>query len=768
MAVLKIQLLGRVDVRVDDQPLPSLRGKSGLWLLGVLTLRANQSIERDWLAGVLWPESAPEQSRANLRRTLTDLRQALGSAAERLSTPTQQTICFQLANEEADVLAFQAGALECYCGELLLGCGLEWVETERRVLTEKFLALGEARAATLPSAASLELLERLRASDPLRESLLRLQLTALSRQGNRAEAQQLYHSFRRLLLESRLGEPSAQTQAHWRTLQEAPLTKPSPQVLLPTPLTVLRGRESECEALLLLLESHRLVTLTGLGGIGKTRLALEVARAHPNAAFLELAEWRDTSGLVELLDSVLNTDESKPLLLVLDNIEQLVGAPMQRVVRDQLQRHPQLTLLLTSRRVLGLTGEQLFALEPLELPQYLGSPERLSEFASVQLFVERVQALRSHFQLTEQNAETVIALCQQAEGIPLCLELLAAHLRSLPLEALLAQLKKARLPLLARRSEGDIPRHQSLHTIVESSLALLSKEQRSSFQRLGVFRGGWSLEAAQAVCALPDLLTTLALLETLEDSSVIRSTEGRYSQLETLREFALSTLTEIEKREAQTAHAYFYLAFAEQTPRTPEGFAALDTEQANLRVALETLLVIGDTVAAVQWTRALRLYWYHRTGGQSLLEDLLSKLTKPAERAEVQENLGVLYAMQGVYESAEGHFADALEHFRAVGDTLTQAKILSNRAGIAIERGEFELARRGLEAALPLWRILNQPRGLGATLNNLSIITIHVWTNLAMKTTFGVGVVEGGVGHSDSQSNFCHVGTTTLLYPSAT
>ena len=723
--VLQIQVLGRVEITVARAPLPPLRGKSGLWLLGILTIRANQSVDRDWLAGILWPESAPEQGRANLRRTLTDLRQALGSAAERLTTPTPQTLSLQLDQREADVLAFQAGALERYGGELLPSCPLEWIETERRVLVEKYLALGEARVSQLPPAAALELLERLRAADPLRESLVRLQLTVLSQQGNRAEAQQLYHHFRRQLLENRLGEPSPQTQAHWQALQEAPSPEPAHKAILPSPLTPLRGRQSEHDSLMRLLGSHRLVTLTGLGGIGKTRLALEVAHAHESALFLELAEWQSASGLAELLDSLLSSYESKPTLLVLDNLEQLVGLEARRVVRDQLQKRPQLTLLVTSRRALGLTGEQLFPLEPLELPQHHGSPERIGEFASVQLLVERTRALRPTFELTQQNATAVQALCQQAEGIPLALELLAAHLRTLTPDALLAQVQRARLPLLTRRDDSETPRHQSLTRIVESSLSLLSESQCAGFRRLGVFRGGWSLEAAQAVCALPDPVATIALLETLEDSSLIRSVDGRYSQLETLREFSLASLSPEEQVGAQSAHATFFLTFAERYTNTAEGLPLLDTEQTNLYTAMEALLAREDTGAALRWARALRLYWYHRVGGRPLLERLLGQLTTPAEQAEVQENLGVLCAQQGAHEAAQHYFAEALEHFRMVGDPLTQAKILSNRAGMAIERGELETARRGLEEALPLWRTLHQPRGLGATLNNLSIVTMR-------------------------------------------
>lgn len=721
--MLRIQLLGRIEIAAAGKPLPPLRGRSGLWLLGILALNANHSVERDWLAGVLWPESAPETGRANLRRTLTDLRGALGAAAARLENPTPQSVRLNLAADEVDALAFRAGALERYGGELLPGCGLEWVETERRALAEEFLARGEARAAELPSGEALPLLKRLRAADPLRESLLRLQLAALCGQGNRAEAQQEYHGFRRGLLESRLGEPSAQTQAHWAALQAPPKSSaPAASANLPVPLTPMLGRLAERDALLSLLESHRLVTVTGPGGIGKTRLAIEVARASERALFLELAEWRDVARLPETLNELLAPCGDGPILLALDNFEQLVGPDARRTLRGALEKRPGLRCLVTSRRALGITGEALFALEPLELPRHPGSPDRLGEFASVRLLVERARALRPDFRLTEENAENIVALCRRAEGIPLALELLAPHLRSLSPAALLDRMETARLSLLARRDDGETPRHRSLRHIVGGSLALLSEGQRAGFRRLSVFRGGWTLAAAEAVLG-PD---ALMLLESLEDGSLIRSTEGgRYGQLETLREFAEETISRTERTAARAAHARFFLDFAELHADAPAGLSALDAERGNLVAAFENLLETGDTDSATRWARALRLYWYHRPGGQALLESLLGRLASPAERGALQENLGVICATHGDYDAARGYLDDALTHFRSTGDALTQAKILSNRAGMAIERGELEEARRGLDEALPLWRSLNQPRGLGATLNNLSIVAMN-------------------------------------------
>lgn len=745
-SMLQIRLLGELDIKVGGKPLPNLRGKTGFWLLGILTLQANRAVDRDFLAGTLWPESAPEQGRANLRRALTDLRQALGQAAERLTNPSQQTVSLRVEPNEADVLAFRAGALDVYRGELMPGCALEWVETERRIFAETFLAKGEKQAAFLDPAEALLLLERLRASDPLRESLLRLQLSALCQQGNRAEAQQSYYAFRRLLLAQRLGEPSAETQRHWKQLQTTPPppnaqtptlavspasapTVPSP--VLPSPLMPLLGREREMETISRLLAQHRLVTLTGLGGIGKTRLALEVAHQGTHALFVELAETRDAAQLTQTLESLLPASgllaaegENTPLL-VLDNFEQLVGPEAGRVVRALLDKHSTLRCLITSRRALGLSGEQQVSVEPLDLPRYPGSPDRLGEFASINLLVERIRLVQPAFELTTQNAPALVALCQQAEGIPLALELLAAHLRSLSPEMLLAQVQRARLPLLARREPGETPRHQSLWRIVESSVALLSEAEKNGFYKMAVFRGGWSAEAAQAVCAPEDPLFLVSLLETLTDNSLIRFTSNRYSQLETLREFSLANGPEAIRAEAERAHAVYYLALAEQHANTPENFTFLDTEQGNLRAAFDTFLDQNDTDAALRWARAQRLYWFHRQGGRAFFERLLHALTAPAERAEVQADLGTFCANSGAHDAARAFFNEALVYARGTNNTLNEARLLTNLATIELDQGNWEPARVGLEEALILWRTLSNARALGLTLTNLSIAAMN-------------------------------------------
>ena len=738
---MQICLLGKTEVSIAGVPL-AFRGKSGLWLLGLLALRANTPVERDWLAGILWPDSAPDTGRANLRRTLTDVRRALGEAASCLEAPTPQTLLLRLEQGEADVLLFRAGNVNAYGGDLMPSCPLEWVENERRVLQEKFLSLGEKQVAVLLPDDALLLLDKLQASAPLRESLLCLRLSALCQMGNRAEAQQAYHDFRRRLLEGRLGEPSPQTQAHWKALQAAPPSSflspaqtpaaappaaPVPAYALPMPLTACLGRTIERDALLRLLQSHRLVTITGLGGIGKTRLALDAAHAHPNALFIELAEWREVKPLQETLETLLqqNTANADPPLLVLDNFEQLVGPEACRILRRVLEAHPEVHCLITSRRALNGAGEQVFPLEPLEMPEHLGTPARLMEFACVQILMERARAVRPSFTLSLQNAADVVGLCQITEGIPLAIELLAAHLRSMDAVSLLKQVKQTRLPLFARREAGEIARHQSLWRIIESSVAGLTSAEKTGLYLLAAFRGGWDLEAAQAVLEMP-LPLAAALLETLVDHALVRFAGGRYYQLETLREYSLAAQTpEIETR-ARKNHADFFLGVAQKWA-TPEGLPLLDTERDNLLAAFDTFLGLGNTDSAFALASALRIYWFHRHGGRTVLERLLPLLppNDAEKQAAVRENLGVLCAMSGDYEAAQSYFADALLHFQHSGDTAKQAQVLSNTAGIAIERGDLTQARVTLEQALPLWRTLNVPRGLGITLTNLSIVLMN-------------------------------------------
>jgi predicted ATPase len=377
-----------------------------------------------------------------------------------------------------------------------------------------------------------------------------------------------------------------------------PKAGPFRQGQLPPPLTRFFGREEEIANLRRSLREPqtRLVTLTGPGASGKTRLALAVAeelreRYRGAVWFVPLADLLDVGQIVDSVGAALGLDRvpaadpleavalflsDQPSLLVLDNFEQLVeeGAPE---VRRLLDRVPTLTCLATSRQRLGLTGEREFVVHPLPVPYSPETVEETARFPSVQLFVDRAQAVRADFQATRANAAALAELCRRLEGLPLALELAAARSSLLSPAQLLEQLTRREggpWAMLGSRQRDATPRHRSLRAALEWSYQLLAPELQQFFARLSVFRGGWTLEAAQAVCQAGDALD---LLEQLRDGSLITvdttEGEGRYRLLETLREYAWEQLAAAgARRERMRRHAAFFLAVAERADH------ALDSE----------------------------------------------------------------------------------------------------------------------------------------------------------------------------------------------
>src|SRR5579871_3248643 len=303
----EMRLLGPLQVRVQGQPLPHLRSRKPLWLLALLTLRQERPVERDWLAGTLWPESTQEQALANLRLNLRVLRQALGEQAYRLQAPTPRTLCLDLSHACVDLIAFDAAiargdgvsleqAISLYSGPLLEGCEEEWVFAERQQREQTYLNALErlaeqAHQSSKPGLAA-EYLRRAIAIDPLRESLQRALMLTMATRGDYNAALSVYRELRMLLHQQMHTDPDATTQALFQKIrQQARLSAPTgslppavPSVPslpnnLPVQATSFIGREKEIESVKILLASSRLLTLTGAGGCGKTRLALQVASA---------------------------------------------------------------------------------------------------------------------------------------------------------------------------------------------------------------------------------------------------------------------------------------------------------------------------------------------------------------------------------------------------------------------------------------------------------------------------------------------------------
>jgi predicted ATPase/class 3 adenylate cyclase len=419
---------------------------------------------------------------------------------------------------------------------------------------------------------------------------------------------------------------------------------------LPVQPNPLVGRAAELVKVsdLLMHEDVRLVTLTGVGGTGKTRLALQVAadlldRFEDGVLFVDLAPLADPSlmlptiaptlGIREaggrsLRDSPVSYLTGKRLLLLLDNFEHLLAA--SSVVADLLAACGDLKVLATSRATLHVRAEREFPVPPMALPDptRLPAPDRLAEVAAVTLFVQRTQAAEPDFALTAENASAVADLCVRLDGLPLALELAAARVKLLPPPALLTRLER-RLPVLTG-GPRDLPaRQRTLRDTIAWSHDLLSPQEQTLFQRLSVFAGGSTLEAVEAVANPDGGLDTFAALAALVDHSLLRQSEGadgepRFVMLETIREYGLERLAEHDADVLRESHAHYYLALAERLrPRidSREGktvLARLDAEHPNLRAALTWAIEQGDADIGVQLGAASWKFWYVRGLARSI------------------------------------------------------------------------------------------------------------------------------------------------------
>jgi predicted ATPase/DNA-binding SARP family transcriptional activator len=837
---LTLTLFGAFTVRVDGSPLPRLRSRKGTWILALLALREGSPVERDWLVGTLWPESAESAALANLRCSLKDLRRALGPAAGRLRSPTPHTLALDLIDAVVDVAAFDRGirqgdprslerAVSLYRGALLEGCSEAWVLQEREIREQAYLGALErlaARCLALGDAtAAQSYLRRAVATDPLRESAQRALMQALVASGNDAAALMTYRELRGLLHRELNAEPDPETQALFRQLREEarekadgvarseartgvrrgefpPLrgleARPNNLPVQPTPLI---GREQELITLQQMLgrAEGRLVTLTGPGGVGKTRLALQVAADLLDAfgdgvVFVDLAPIRDPALVASTVAQTLGVRETgeqslvaslkryvreKQLLLVLDNFEQVLQAAP--TVAELLGAAPSLKVLVTSRAVLRLRGEQEFAVPPLARPdpRHLPPVAALSQYAAVELFIQRAASARPEFSVTNENAPAVAEICHRLDGLPLAIELAAARARLLTPQAMLARLE-SRLKLLVG-GPRDLPaRQQTLRETIGWSYELLTEAEQALFRRLSVFVGGCTLEAAEAVCnaegELP--LPVLDGIASLMEQSLLQQVDGedvpaggggepRFAMFETIREFGLEQFEASGEAETiRRRHACYFLRLAEE--RNPGGacFKSLrpdwmdrvKAELDNLRAALRwshqeptSRVTEQRLVVALEEFWMVRGFWRER---EQWIENALAR-GGPGERGtpsgevdrEQLATWGRLLLNARRYEESiaiwrqlgdkHGYAwalvewgnkrsvatcAEAVCLFRELGNPweLTYAILALGNAARA--EGDFHQARSHYEETLALSRELGDPAMVAWTLSGLGAV----------------------------------------------
>jgi predicted ATPase/transcriptional regulator with XRE-family HTH domain/Tfp pilus assembly protein PilF len=535
---------------------------------------------------------------------------------------------------------------------------------------------------------------------------------------------------------------------------------------IPGPLTLLIGREREGAAIahLLTRDETRLLTLTGPAGIGKTRLAQQMAMDllgtfTDGIVFVPLASvgehtlvvpaislalgLREEVGL-PLLDQVRSYLADRELLLVLDNFEHVVGAAPG--VAAVLAACPKVKMLVTSRTTLRVRGEQQFVVPPLDTPDlsHLPALEDLAQYAAVALFVRRAHDVRPTFTLTPEIAPTIAAITVRLDGLPLAIELAAARIKLLSPEALLARLDTS-LSLLTRGSV-DLPvRQQTMRRAIAWSYDLLAEHERRLLRRLAVFVGGWTLEAAEVVCDDSDgqWSTILDRLAELVDKSLVvpgvnGDREPRFRLLELIREYALEQLAASGVEAAvRQRHAEFYLAFSESAERYLHGdsqttwFDRLEEEHSNLRAALGWAETSGTLDLGLRLATSLWWFWQvrgHLQEGRTWLEKLLSLESRPdgekemVLRAEALRAAGNLAWCQADYERATKFLEDSLSLNRRVGNTNGEAHALDTLGLIADEQGDWDLAVTLFEEALALFREAQDKNHIATVYNNLAVV----------------------------------------------
>ena len=770
---MQVRILGPFEV-VQDGRLVALGSRRQRQLLALLVLADGAVVSLDRLAEDLWSGQPPATARHTLQVYAHRIRRALGADAERLVTvapgyrlrlgpdEVDAEMADRLASEGRNALAagdaeraadhFDA-ALALWRGPLLADLGdLPAFEADRTRWDATRLAVVEDRIeADLARGGHGEVvaeLERLTAQHPFRERLWAQLMLALYRSGRQADALDAFQRARRILADElgiepgpRLAELRDGILLQDTALELGPHGKHAPRVALPLARTRFFGRRRELSRLAGWLRTRRLVTITGPPGVGKTRLALQAARGavdhHPHGVyFVALADLEEPGLVAPTIATVLAVPASKRpltdaladhlatrrLLLVLDNVEHVL--PAAQLIGRLLDTAPELTVLATSRSPLHLAGEQELPLEPMPAPAPEASPDELPGLEAIDLFIDRARAVAPELALTPDTIAAVTEMVARLDGLPLAIELAASRLRSLPLTELVRRLE---LPLVALGA-GPVDvsaRQRTLRDAIAWSHGLLDASEQAALRRLAVFRGGFTLDAAEAVAAGEPVAEVGDAVARLVDASLlarpVEAGPARFSMLETIRGYGLERLAGSgEQAEVARRHAGFFAGLVEQAepeltgPDHVRWLDRLAAEEPNLRAVMSWARDGGDLDLGLVVAGRLWRFWQLRgrlPEGRHWLEQLLVADGEASKAARAKAHLGLAWVCYWLadLDTAEERYTAALDVLADSDDPLLRAEAL---LGLVVtlachrdrveEAKPFEAQLQALSAAAPL------------------------------------------------------------------